>query len=530
MTIRLEEPVLDNGTRFVNFFEGRILTGRDLSDQQAADRRQRLRLGRSIGPGIVRGLEASLDTVSGTAQAPVLRVSPGLAISRTGEALEIASTKRVELVRALSEAAGGRADLFGPCVNQAPGEQLPAGVGIYLLTIGPASAFEEEAPKAGLGSNGVADGCGRRYATLGVRFRLIRIEPSAPGSGNPTIATEIGTLLGSTGTTAVSRLRNLLTHAFLGTEQVARFAADPFDTTGGASTWARYGLLDALGAGNAPLLDPCEVPIAALYWTMAGVGFVDRYMVRRRLGLMPIDARWPLIHSERRAAEAEAMLFQFQAQLGWLQDTLPSPGPLATRDFRFLPPAGLLRMSSATAFFSGLSVEAPVDLAPARFLAVLESGRAYPAIDLAAKPAPTIRLFRVGGASSWLLYTDARIPSPEAEAARTEARLAALEDKVEDDSLPLPVAPVLIGAPMLSGTGRIGSEVTLDPGQWGGQPAPNLAFAWFRNGDPIPDEKGRAYVPSPVDEGAALTCRVTASNAGGSAEAETAPLTVTWNG
>ena len=49
MTYRLEEPILEDGVRFVNFFEGRILTGRDLTDEQAADRAQRLRLGRAVG-------------------------------------------------------------------------------------------------------------------------------------------------------------------------------------------------------------------------------------------------------------------------------------------------------------------------------------------------------------------------------------------------------------------------------------------------------------------------------------------------
>lgn len=433
MTNRLEEPILDSGTRFVNFFEGRILTGRDLSDQQFAERRQRLALGRALGSGIVYGLEVTLDNTSGSNVAPVLSVARGLAVARDGGTLALASPKKVELVQALSEAGGGRADLFGPCVNQQPGTQLPAGVGFYLLTIGPASSFEEEAPKSGIGSGGIADGCGRRYATLGVQFRLVRIDPAASAGDNSGIASEIATLMGQTNTAALSRLRNLLTHILLGTEETWPFSVDPFETVGTASRWTIYGMLDELGAGTEPTLSACEVPIAALYWTPSGLGFLDDRSVRRRCTLMPIDAAWPLVHSERRAAEAEAMLFQFEAQLRWLQSLIGMNGPRATRDFRFLPPAGVLRMPNATDFFSGLNVEGPIDLDRARFLAVLEAGRSHPALDLEASPPPGIRLFRVGGAEDWLLYTDARIPSTEvaaAEKAALEDRIAVLEEQL----------------------------------------------------------------------------------------------------
>ena len=40
-------------------------------------------------------------------------------------------------------------------------------------------------------------------------------------------------------------------------------------------------------------------------------------------------------------------------------------------------------------------------------------------------------------------------------------------------------------APELSGTGRIGEPVALDPGTWVGTPAPALALQWLRDGAPI---------------------------------------------
>ena len=41
MTIDLDQVVLDGGRQFVNFFEGRILTGRDMRNEQGAARQGR---------------------------------------------------------------------------------------------------------------------------------------------------------------------------------------------------------------------------------------------------------------------------------------------------------------------------------------------------------------------------------------------------------------------------------------------------------------------------------------------------------
>ena len=44
----LLEPILEHGIRNTNFFEGRLLSGRDLQDQQVANRRHHRHLGRAI--------------------------------------------------------------------------------------------------------------------------------------------------------------------------------------------------------------------------------------------------------------------------------------------------------------------------------------------------------------------------------------------------------------------------------------------------------------------------------------------------
>ena len=89
-----------------------------------------------------------------------------------------------------------------------------------------------------------------------------------------------------------------------------------------------------------------------------------------------------------------------------------------------------------------------------------------------------------------------------------------------------PRPPVLRAAPALAGPGAIGSELTADPGRWSGDPAPAVAFQWRRDGTAIPGAAARAYVPGPEDDGCALDCAITATNAAGAVVAIAGPLRV----
>lgn len=91
-----------------------------------------------------------------------------------------------------------------------------------------------------------------------------------------------------------------------------------------------------------------------------------------------------------------------------------------------------------------------------------------------------------------------------------------------------PVAPFVLAAPFLAGSGKIGSELTVTPGFWGGHPAPQVAFQWRRNGAPIPGAVARAYVPGPADDGTDLDCAVSARNAAGAVVGTTAALRATY--
>ena len=91
----------------------------------------------------------------------------------------------------------------------------------------------------------------------------------------------------------------------------------------------------------------------------------------------------------------------------------------------------------------------------------------------------------------------------------------------------VPVPPVLLAAPVLAGGAKVGSAMTVETGGWGGDPAPQITCQWLRDGAPIDEATGTEYLATPEDDLAGISCRVTATNAGGSAEMQTAALTVT---
>jgi hypothetical protein len=89
------------------------------------------------------------------------------------------------------------------------------------------------------------------------------------------------------------------------------------------------------------------------------------------------------------------------------------------------------------------------------------------------------------------------------------------------------VAPVMVGRPSLKGGGKIGKAVTVEVGSWAGNPAPEIAVQWLLDNAEIADETSPEYTPVSADDLKALSCRVTATNAGGSAKAVTNALAIT---
>jgi trimeric autotransporter adhesin len=80
--------------------------------------------------------------------------------------------------------------------------------------------------------------------------------------------------------------------------------------------------------------------------------------------------------------------------------------------------------------------------------------------------------------------------------------------------------PALLDSPRALGAVAEGETLTCTPGRWEGEPT-GFSYAWLRDGDAV--ATGRQYVISAADAGAALRCRVTARNRGGSETATSAP-------
>ena len=319
--ITTDQPLTDGGVASVNWFNGRLVTGEDLTRDQQAAEIGRLRLGLAVGSGVVGGLDVTAAASTSNAR-PVIRIEPGLAVNRRGQTLELGSATEVALTR---ERAGGSASdlIFRDCTPLQPGS-YSAGAGVYLITIAPATAGVGRARVSGLGNTDA--GCNVAFSVAGVQFHLLQLA------------------LPTTVIASADLLRNRLAHAMAGTADPARIRADadPF----GSRTRAD-GLLGQLV--SAGCLGADEVPLAALRWTAGqGIRFVDRWAVRRRITATEPYDRTPGYVAQSVRADAEALFCQFQDQVA---ETLLNAGTAsavrAADRFAYLPPVGLVPITGA---------------------------------------------------------------------------------------------------------------------------------------------------------------------------------------
>jgi hypothetical protein len=324
---QLHTPILDGGIKSINFFNGRLLSAEDLSQEQSAHKQSNRQLGQAVGDGVAYGLEVKETSGQSTKQAPVVTVSAGLALNRWGQPLRLTAAVDVALVRPSTNGSPTVTALFADCQPLQQGPYV-AGKGVYLLTIQAAAGTEGKAPVSGLGNLDAA--CNAKYQIDGVQFRLIQL---------PLTAAELSD---------VAHLRNHLAYRCIGTVDAAvtAFYANPF-----GPVVNRYGLLDELRP--ACLLDD-EVPLALIYWTnTGGLEFVDQWSVRRRITSRSADAVSPLFTSDRRLAEAEAAFLQFEEHIEYIRNREPNLQTIAAVDrFEYLPPVGLLPIhpNSASSF------------------------------------------------------------------------------------------------------------------------------------------------------------------------------------
>jgi len=348
--VNLLSPVLNGGIQNVNFVNGRVLTAEDLTGERRANLQRQRYLGQCVGEGVDHGFAIKVSASSIPFGQQVVTVTAGLALNRNGEVLYLGSDTDVTLAAA-PQPGPVNGGLFAPCTP--PQTQL-SNPGIYILTVMPASGFQGQAPIVQLNSTGVAASCGSAFATAGVQFRLLQITLDTAGSPLQAslfqLANQIQSQLANNASQvsvapALSQLRNGLAYACFGTEQVEQYATDPLDFLSQASPFSSYGAVDQSRAAG--LLTNCEVPLALLYWTPAGIQFVDMWSVRRRITREPATRKLPLLEGDRRVSEAEAMLLQFEDHM---QSLLAGPSALNTISadnyFLFLPAAGMVEVTS----------------------------------------------------------------------------------------------------------------------------------------------------------------------------------------
>jgi hypothetical protein len=406
--VNLNAPILAGGILNTNFFNGRILAAEDLTTFQVANAQQHRQLGRAIGEGVAWGMEVSLGDNSNIAQ-PILHITRGLALNRKGEAVSLPVDVDLALVKA-ADVVSANAGLFAECTP--PQGLIPTNLDCYLITVSPISVFQGSTPATYPSDPGFGSVCASRNTVEGVKFSRLPLGfSSSSASDTSSLAGQAAQLyaklkplfvqlVGLTGSAAtalqaqiapmLSKFRNLVAHLCFGTDTLAPFPTNPFPLPNGPSSFEEYGALDALR--DQGILTDCDVPLALVYWTAAGVQFVDLWSVRRPLVPVPVSELWPVFSSRRRFVEGLAMFLQFQEQIAELSSTLAS-APLnsitALAFFRYLPAAGLLPAGSpilsgvnADSFFSGIPRREPEFMDGSLLSPLLSDAANYPPADL----------------------------------------------------------------------------------------------------------------------------------------------------
>jgi hypothetical protein len=314
MASDLFTPILNLRTRSPNFFNGRLLTGEAMTDEQRAQRTARELMAQAIGDGVAYGLEVEK---AGDVDHPMVSVTSGVAINRSGEILLLAANTQVQLVRP-ADPAPEPDTIFRTCTPATTGTYV-ADAGLYLLTVSSVRSGNGLAQVSGLGDT--PRGCNIKYVVDAVEFRLLELPLDE-------------TLLAAPG-----RLRNAVAYQCFGVDHLTDFATDPFATSTDPQT-----LLDEIRGTD---LTDCDVPLAILYWTATeGVQFVDMWAVRRRLTHTKTASDFGL--DDGRLATAEAMREQFRGQLDGIRQGSSLGTYQARTAFRWLPPAGLVPLASGS--------------------------------------------------------------------------------------------------------------------------------------------------------------------------------------
>jgi hypothetical protein len=361
----LGEAIPDDGIRWLNAFNGRILSAEDLRVDQDAIARARQQLGRAVGAGVVLGLGVDVDP-SGTADRPILGVDLGLAINRAGQPIELRQRITIGLV-APDAAPPALDDDFVPCDVVLTGT---TGLGAYVLSIGPARVDAGKAAVAGLGNDPAS--CNTAYSVEAVRFQLFPIDLDPAELDDDRKA----------------KLRNHLAYRMYG-EPDPRSALDRVEPYA-----ARERLRNGLDDLQETCLKDTDVALAIVMWRpREGVSFVDPWSVRRRATSPTPGTSFVVPDRDAALAEGEARYLQLLDQLRDALAEADDPGQTrATGLFDYLPPAGVIPIATPVTrgfdrdtFFTDVIVRGPAYIESALVPDLLRESLAFPPIDLSRK-------------------------------------------------------------------------------------------------------------------------------------------------
>ena len=391
----LGKALSEQAIRNINFFNGRLVTARDMARTQEAQHEADSRLGQGIGAGIVHGLEVGIDN----AVQRQVTVAAGLAISAAGQTLCLGASQVVALVPA-AEAASPAASAggFGRCGALSGGGYVVDN-GLYLLTLAPVLVDEGRAPVLALEPGNAR--CNIDAVAEAVQLRLLRVEA--------TLLASLGLDANPVGAAALSRWRSAVAYACFGYPDLQN--AHPLIGTAPASG----GLIDAMRLGA---LSECDVPLALVYMTASqGIAFVDAWAVRRRVAGEPASRAWSAWFGPGLDALGEAQLAQFQQQL--LEIPSASLAGLKAGDwFSWLPPAGFLdstgaRQLDGRVFLDPRQPAATVPLAPGDVRALLSQALRRDAVKLDGGSRPRFRLYVVDGGPQFFVREAPNAPHAE---------------------------------------------------------------------------------------------------------------------
>ncbi len=386
-TLALQQPIRDGGIRTINFFNGRMLTGKDMGREQQARREAVSRLGQAVGHGVVSGLTVELG--AGADRHPIARISQGLAVNRNGQTLALAKNVEIALTEAAHPDGAAVGCLFGDCAPAATEKTvINLGQQLYMLTIAPAFASEGRAVMNSSGDSQAR--CNTDATVEAVQFRLIEVNAdhwNGADFSNPQLA------------------RNRIAYGFFGDRVRGEWAGNlkhaPLSFVAGAGLAGAEEVplaLVAFGDGFAPL-------------------FIDMWSVRRSISQRDAaDAVIALSGSERPVV-GEAMFRQFHDQWGAIQMADRKAIPAT---FKWLPPAGVMldiNDADIARLFAGMTVSGPHHIDQSAIEPLIRESFTAPAIDTSSDHA--VWLYRIAqsqmpglgsGSRDTLLFASGHLP------------------------------------------------------------------------------------------------------------------------